>query len=109
MAELSEEERKRYERARDQYKEVKTAIEAQIKDFKESIEVRKSYLARLRPVLPGADRECDKCDLVSMKYVGSFPYNITDLEGDFVQRSSRSIYECMICGNTHAEPVNSFD
>mgnify|MGYP001617370822 CR=1 FL=1 len=84
--ELSEEERKKYERIRDEFRVIKTEVDREIKSLEQRIQAQKGYLNRVKESrkIPGAERECEYCGIVSMKYAP--------------RQSSQIEYECVICG-----------
>lgn len=96
---ISEEERKKYETLRNEYKEIRGVIEEQIEELENEIRSKKRYLIRIRPKIPKGEKECSDCGLVSMKYFGFTSDTFQpDLDDPRVEYAPKDKYKCLICG-----------
>ena len=108
MAELSEEQKKLYETIRVQFKEIKRGVSQNIGFLEKQIQNNKNYLANLRSGLkvPGAEKKCPTCELISMEYLGTFPSTYkTDLDEERETYSPVQKYKCLLCGHIDEEHI----
>ena len=80
---------------RETYYQLRHALKTQIKEHETKIARSRLEVSKLeeeikksRPILPGAEKICEKCDIISMEYDGIIPG----------QGSRIRVYACMICG-----------
>jgi hypothetical protein len=93
---ISEEERKRYERLRDEFRVIKDDVEERIGHLEETIRNQKTYLEKIRPKIPGAEKECSVCEIISMKCIEKEKPSVFTMI---------NIYQCSICGNKEEDPI----
>jgi hypothetical protein len=102
---LSEKERKKYQIASEEFRHLKDEIEKMIGHLEEEIQAKRRFLIKMRPKVPGANRECPDCKIISMKYEGVKPSEKQfDIEQPPVY-TPMGEYKCLLCGKEYEEPA----